>query len=113
MKKNSILLICLVFFTAFLFSNSPFKLGVYLDGLTVQMVRSDGPAGGLIKRGDEILAIRRLSDEEKTREKNYMGKSLTVTEPIPVQDLLETNLELDAVLLTVNPRDVVLVWVNR
>ena len=113
MKKNSILLICLVFFTAFLFSNSPFKLGVYLDGLTVQMVRSDGPAGGLIKRGDEILAVRRLSDEEKTREKNYTGKSLTVTDPIPAQDLLETNLELDAVLKTVNPGDVVLVWVNR
>jgi len=113
MKKNSILLVFILLLTSLLFSNSPFRLGVYLDGLNVQVVRSDGPASGFIQRGDEILAIRRLSDEEKERDKNYIGKSLTVTEAIPVQDLLATNLELDAVLQTVNSGDIVLVWVKR
>jgi len=113
MNKNIFIVVILFLFITMILSIPTFKLGIYLDGMTVKIVENNKPAKGFLKRNDELLGIKLLTEEEKKMDKNYIGKSFTVEEDVPEEFLLKTDQDLDDVLKKVLPGDALLLWVRR
>ncbi len=93
---------------------NPFKLGVFLDNLTVLNIFQNYPGYGYLQKGDVILGVKVLSKKEKEEMKNYIEKSITLDSlEIPVQSRINENRELEEILDQVRDDDVLLLWVKR